>query len=292
MRARLTTEAGRVRRQAHRELRGLQRLVAIQVGDRHLRRRDEIELLIAQGVHVVLELGQLPRPDHRRTVHHGGNPHLLVAVLARVQVEHVRQERPHQTRTIGTEDDEARPADLGATREIEQAEPLADLPVRLHAGRLARRAPGAHDDAALLAPFGKIGQRHVRNHEQQPLELGLGVREPRIETRDLLAERARLRDDCAGVLLRLLEAGDLLTRRVARRLLLLDALDERTPLAIELLEPIETWAERVELPATAKRVAKHREVLAEQLDVVHAQLSGMPSANDRKPQLGSTVNRK
>ena len=41
-------------------------LVAVQVGDRHLGRRDEEEIVVRDAVRVVLELGQLPGAGHRR----------------------------------------------------------------------------------------------------------------------------------------------------------------------------------------------------------------------------------
>ena len=67
--------------------RAVEDLVAEQVGHRHFGRGNGEERIVAEGVHVLLELRQLPRADHRVAVDEERREHFRVTVLARVQVE-------------------------------------------------------------------------------------------------------------------------------------------------------------------------------------------------------------
>ena len=179
------------------------------------------------------------------------------------------------------------PDDLRARREIENAELLADLPMRTHATRGAWLAPRAHDAIALLAAFGHIRERNVRQLQEDFAELALHSRELELERGDLVAERARLRNQLVGILLCLLSPRDLLRRRVARRLLFIGALNERATIAIETFRAIETWSEGVELAASPHPLTQRFQIVPQQSQVVHGQDFGMPSRNERKPQFGS-----
>jgi hypothetical protein len=102
--ARFGAETGRVRGVRHGQLLGLEDLARVQVGDGHLGRGDEVErvLLVALGAarleQVLLELRQLPRAVQRRRLHEQRRPHLGVALLLRVQIQHELDQRPLEAR--------------------------------------------------------------------------------------------------------------------------------------------------------------------------------------------------
>ena len=64
-RTRLAAEAGRAGATATGSAAAVEDLVAVDVGDRHLGRRDEVEVVRADVVQLVGELGQLPGAGHR-----------------------------------------------------------------------------------------------------------------------------------------------------------------------------------------------------------------------------------
>ncbi len=87
--------------------------------------------------------GSWPVPVIDARLTSDGHPDLLVAVLAACAASSMKiHERAHQPRAARAEDDEPRAADLGAALEVDDAERVADLPVRLaESGAVARRAP-------------------------------------------------------------------------------------------------------------------------------------------------------
>src|SRR5262249_27454680 len=91
-RSRLTAKARRVGDESLREHIALERLVTIQVRDRHLGRRNEVEVLAPHTVEIFLELGELSRAGHGCRMHEQRWPHLFVAVLARMQVDEEREQ--------------------------------------------------------------------------------------------------------------------------------------------------------------------------------------------------------
>ena len=86
-RARLAPEARRVGGVADRQLGGLEDLVAVEVGDRDLGRRDQVQLVAGDDVHLVFLVRDLARAAGGRRVDDGRRPDLGHAVLARVDVE-------------------------------------------------------------------------------------------------------------------------------------------------------------------------------------------------------------
>ena len=63
-------------------------LVAIEIRDRHLRRRDEVEWFVTlQFEKILFELGKLPGTGEGRAIHQIRRRDLEIAVLAGVQVE-------------------------------------------------------------------------------------------------------------------------------------------------------------------------------------------------------------
>ena len=70
-------------------------LAAVQVRERHLCGRHEVEVPVAGDFEQVrFELRQVARAGERRRVHEERGLDFTVAVLARVQVEHEVDERP------------------------------------------------------------------------------------------------------------------------------------------------------------------------------------------------------
>ena len=276
-------ETLRVCHEAHRERRCLEHLVAVQVRDRHFGRRDEKEVLVLHGVRVVLELRQLTSARHARAIHEVGRPDLLVAVLARVHVHEIHEERSSQSGAHAAIGHETRAADLRRAIEIDDAEALADVPVRFEPRILAGRAPRLHDAIGVLAAGGHVRQRHVGYLEQDTLELLLHVAQLPLEPRDLLAESARALDELGCILALSFALRDFRRGGIPGRLALLDCLDHGAPLALESLGAIEHGAKSVERTATPQRVAQHIHLLAQHADVVHA-LSPLVA---RRPERGS-----
>ena len=267
----LAAEARRVGYEAYRQPRAVEHLVAVQVRDRNLGRRDQEEVVAVDLVGVVLELRQLTRAGHAGAVHEHRRPHFLVAVLAGVKVDEEVHDRAHEPRALAAVDDEARAAHLRRPLQIDDPEIGGDVPVRAHALRRARLAPAPDDDVLLLATLRHVRAGHVRDLEQRPLQLALDADALGLDRRDLVAEHAAARDQVIGALLVALEPGDLLARCVALRLLLLDRLDQRAALAVERLEAVERGRERVELAAPAHPVAQRVDLLAHHPQVVHGE---------------------
>ena len=96
-RARLGAEARRVRRVEERQLFGGQDLVAVQVRDRNLRRRDEV-VALAGLEEVGVELRQLPGAEERVGVGEKRRQDLAVALLVDVHVEKELDERARHPR--------------------------------------------------------------------------------------------------------------------------------------------------------------------------------------------------
>src|SRR6185503_12415673 len=84
------------------------------------------------------------------------------------------------------------------------------------------------------------------------------------------AQLAAARDEIGRVLPALLPLRHFLRRGVAGGLALLDGLDDRAALALQLLGAIEHRRESVERTAAAKRVAEQIHLLAQHANVVHA----------------------
>ena len=98
-RARFRSEAWRVRHELQRQLLRRHDLLAHEIGDRHFRRRNEMEVALAlDGEQVLLELRQLPGSEQRGGLHEIRHVHFGVAMLARMQVEHELAKRAVQPR--------------------------------------------------------------------------------------------------------------------------------------------------------------------------------------------------
>jgi hypothetical protein len=265
----LPAEARRVGDEPARQVGGVEHLVPVQVRDRHLGGRDEEQVVAAHRVRVVLELRELPRAGHRRPRDERRRPHLLVAVLGDVRVDEVVEERAHEPGAAPAVHGEPRAADLRGALEVEHAEPRADVPVRRRGAGGARLAPRAHHGVALLAAGGHVGERDVRQAEEDVVQPPLRGRQARVERGDLVAEGAAARDEVVGALAGALAARDLLRARVARRLAFLDLLDERAAVALEPVEPLEVGGVRLERAAAREGLAERLGALADDSQVEH-----------------------
>ena len=103
----------------------------MQVRQRHLGRRHEPVVLFGVVVEVVAELRQLAGVPHRLFLHHRRQVHLRVAVLVDVQLQHEGDQRPLQPRARALQHVEAAAGQLHAALEVDDAQRLAQLPVRL-----------------------------------------------------------------------------------------------------------------------------------------------------------------
>ena len=145
-------------------------------------------------------------------------------MLARVQVEHEADERPLERGAGAEESGEARPGELRAALEVEDAELGAQVPVRLGLEVEVRGSPTTRSTRLALssAPRGtecvrEVGQRRARSPPARRRPPRPGRRAPR--SRPLSAATAAI---CrAGVAAGRLDAADRLARLVAAPLELL-----------------------------------------------------------------------
>src|SRR5262249_7916360 len=107
-------------------------LVAMEVRERHLRRRDEIQIPVAGNLEqILLELRQLPRTGERRGIDQERRLHFAIAVFACVEIEHEIDQRAFESRARAAQNGEARAGHPRRALEIDDAERRAELPVRL-----------------------------------------------------------------------------------------------------------------------------------------------------------------
>src|SRR6185369_4652909 len=173
--------------------------------------------------------------------------------VIRMAVDEEVHERADESRTLAAVRHEPRAADLRTALEVEQSHCRADLPVRLHAGTLARRAPVPEDDVVLLTPVGDVGERDVRQLVENCRELPVRLRDLTLETRDFFAERLSCRDQIGGVFACLLPPSDILRARVARCLALFDGLQKQSPFLVQPNGPIDQRPEGAERAASPHR---------------------------------------
>ena len=216
-------------------------LVAHDVGDRHLRGGNQVELAFLPARHgeqVLLELGQLPGAAHARRIHQVRRIDLGVAMLARMHVEHELGKRTVQARERPGHERKARAADLGGGGEIEHPQRLADIDVILHRKiELPRRAVAAHFGIVFRrSPRRHAGVRQVRNQQQEVLQLRLDLQQLRLQRLQLgvgLAGLVHQRRDIFALALRL---ADALGQAVARGLQFLGARLHQLALLLQGLE--------------------------------------------------------
>ena len=139
----LGAEAGREGDVLPRQVGRLQHLVAVQVRERHLRGRDQVEVAVARArlEEVALELGELARcrAASRRSRGTAGSPRGSRA--RRVCRSSMKATSARSRRApVVPQHREARARDLGRALEVEDAELRPELPVRLRARSRTRAA--------------------------------------------------------------------------------------------------------------------------------------------------------
>ena len=244
-RARFRAEARAVGAVVNRKLAGRENLLAMDVRDRRLGRREQIQLAqrglvqtFAHGVSLILKLRKLSHAHHAVAADDVRRRDFGVAVLGRVQIQQELDQRPFQPRAPVRVEQEAAAGKLRPPREVHELERLAQLDVRL----------GIEGELGLGTPvlyFGIVGagfaQRHagvrgVRQADEDGVACGLGVHGGLVERGYLVAERARLGllGFRLGQLLLAHQGPDLLGDLVAQGLQILDLLERRAPLLVEL----------------------------------------------------------
>ena len=172
-RARLGAEAGGQRRETHRQRRLVDDAVADEVCERHLGGGDQ-PVVVAGTELVVAEFRELRRAEHGVVPHQQRRVDLQIAVLARVQVEHVLAERPMEASQRPLEHDEARARQLRRRVEVHEAQTLADLEM------LARRKTVEHRGLADTTDLDVVvfvpTQRHIRLRLVRNVRQRLGQR--------------------------------------------------------------------------------------------------------------------
>ncbi|MNL08200.1 hypothetical protein D3C87_1289080 [compost metagenome] len=263
--ARLRAEARRVGGQVLRQHLLGDDLVAVDVGQRHLGRRDQVVLGVGEVEELIGELRQVAVRQEGFLVGHEGRQDLGVAVVAGVKVEHEADERPLELSTGAAHHHEARTRQLGGPLEVEHAQGLTDFPVGLGLVRELRgRSPAANLDVLVLGePFGNRRVHQVGDLVHQGLTLGLVLGHLGFEALDLGSDLAGSREQLGDVLAFLLEARDGLADRVP---LLAQGVQAGLGLAeaqVERDQPVE-----IEFHAAALQAALHAFGFgADQLDV-------------------------
>ena len=259
-RARLGAEAGRVGRQTDRQPRLVQNLVAIKIGDRNLGGwyqpviivfvaavRSTFGIGVRAAEQILGKLGQLPGAEERLAVDHKRRQHFRVAVAssfarARVQVEHEADQRPFEARSGAHVHRKARARELGRALQVENAQRLAQLPVRLGLeveGWLL--APGFDGDVVGLGfACGHFVAGQVGNPRQQLAQPVVQGRGGRVQIVELFLERPSLFDQRSGGLISfgagLFQRAHLLAQLVAASLQPLGGGDGLAPALIERTE--------------------------------------------------------
>ena len=227
----LAAEVGRPGHVLEGQRRHRKDLLPVHVGDRDLGGGHQEEVLLLDPEGLLLELGQLPRTGHGGAVEQEGRKELRIPVLPNVEVDHEVDQRPFQPRPRSLQEVEARGRHFHAPLEVQDAQALADLVVRLDGkGRLAIEAPLPDQRVGRrIGPVRHRGIRWVRDLEQQHVQTRVDRPQLLLDRLDLLAQPAHLLDR------RLVAAaGQLLRPLVLLGLLAFQVLQPRPALRIEL----------------------------------------------------------
>ena len=153
----LTAETGRVAHQFHGQLVRIHDLVAVQVGDGHFGRGDQVEVVHRGVVHLALLVGQLAGGEGASGVHHVRRNDLAVSG-GRGAVQEEGDERPLQLGALPAIHREPGPGDLHAEVHVQEAVFLAQLPMGLGSGM-------QYGDLALLHHGHVLLRRAANGHQ-------------------------------------------------------------------------------------------------------------------------------
>jgi len=210
--ARLGPETGRVGGQPLGQGRSVQDLVAVEVRQRDLGRRDEIPRIVLQLEEVRGEFRKVAGPRQARFVGDERREDLSEAPFPGVDVEHEIDQGPFHPGGRGQGDREARPGDLGRPVEIEDPKARSEIPVgqRLEIELPGLAGPPDLDVARGVRPdgHGLVGQvGDIEEGRPDPLLQRL---QPVLEGFDPLSDELGLGDQGGRVPAGPLEAGDFL----------------------------------------------------------------------------------
>ena len=259
----------------------------MQVGDRDLGGRDQVQLVAGDDVHLVFLVGDLARAACALAVlTTAGGQTSVMPVLAGVDVEEPVDERTLEGRPGALVDREAGARDLRAAGVVEDAERLAELPVRL-AGPAVDLvgqdvAPGPDGDVGLFATDRDVRVGRVRDAQELVVEGRLGRRELRVEGGDawspaaVEAARRSATSGPSGGGTGLDRLADPLRGGVAFRLERLALGQQAAPLGVELERAID---QRRVLALADRPVADEIRLIAEPLQAdAHAAPPEAPAA--------------
>mmetsp|Transcript_43310 Transcript_43310/g.108507 ORF Transcript_43310/g.108507 Transcript_43310/m.108507 type:complete len:299 (-) Transcript_43310:45-941(-) len=168
-------------------------------------------------VQVLLELGELPRPQQRVAVDHVGRVALLVPVLLRVRVQHKLRDRAVHARHVALHHHEARAGQLGPQREVHAQEILGHINMVTDREReVAGLSHLPHLHVLLLAlPIGHGAVRGIGDSREDVVELVLDLLERVLRRLELALEALDGRHHLGGVLAVCLHLSDALRLGVA-----------------------------------------------------------------------------
>src|SRR5579862_7124094 len=135
--------------------------------------------------------------------------------------------------------------------------------------RCPRGPPSLDDRVRFFAAGGNTRQRHVRNLQQNALQLFLDPTQFGLETSDLIADPTPSGDQVVGRLPGPLSPGDVLRVRIAKRLAFVSRLNQRPPLDVERLAAIDQRGNGLEITTSTHALAEHIDLLTQHPHVVH-----------------------
>ena len=156
-----------------------------------------------------------------------------------MEIEHEVDERAREPCAQADEDGESRPRELRAAREVDDAQPLGDVPVR-PAARRGGLAPRPHHLVARDVAVGELGERQVGDEQGLLLELGFDATQLGLEAADARAQLAALLAHLGRKRARFLEEARVGFRGlVALGLELVEPGDQRAAPHVQRLELVE-----------------------------------------------------
>ena len=162
----------------------LEDFALVNAGKRHLRRRDQPQVVFNVAVQVVAELGKVPGTFHNFTLHNGRKEDFCISMFGRVEVQHPIDQGPLKPGALTLQQEEAGTRQLHSPLEIYDSKTFSQVPMgqrlKVERGNLAYGVD--HYVVFFTQPVGYIVQREVgKLHEQVP--------HLRIQLRDFLLRR-------------------------------------------------------------------------------------------------------
>ena len=224
----------------------------MQVGQRHLRRRHEIQIPVAGNLEEIgFEFRQVAGAQQGGAVDEERRLDLAIPMLARVQIEHEVDQRPREPRAGAAQHRKPRAGDARGPLEVDDAERGAQIPVRLRREvERPRLADTPHLDVVGRARACRHAfVREIGQHEQRLIALVLDGVEPNIQLLDLLRAAPVGLLNRQGVETSPLRLRNLVARRVLQALESLDFRNQTPPHGLERRDVLERFVEIETAPA-------------------------------------------